>query len=88
MTDIVAAALSKTKAGYPDLFRNVFKYLSKLEERGAKPNHEAQLVNRFAKAHSAAQAGFKKSGVPVKKGRISCIFPPGASRTILSIAFF
>lgn len=77
VTDVVAAALSKTKAGYPDLFRSVFKYLSKLEERGAKPNHEAQLVSRFAKAHSASQAGFKKSGVPVKKGRMSCIFPPG-----------
>ena len=75
--DVVAAALSKTGAGYPDLFRNLFKYLSNLEERGARPNHEAQLVSRFAKAHAAAQAGFKKSAVPVKEGRISCVFPPG-----------
>jgi hypothetical protein len=35
------------------------------------------LVGRFAKAHAAAQAGFKKSGSPVKEGRISCVFPPG-----------
>jgi hypothetical protein len=76
-TDIVAAALGKTKAGYPDLFRSVFKYLSKIEERGAKPNHEAQLVRRFADAHSAAQARLKKSGIPVKNGRISCILAPG-----------
>jgi hypothetical protein len=26
--------------------------------------------------HAAAQAGFKKSGVPAKEGRISCVFPP------------
>jgi hypothetical protein len=76
-TDVAAAALSKTGAGYPDLLRDLFKYLSNLEERGAKPNREAQLVSRFAKAHAAAQAGFKKSGVPVKEGRISCVFPPG-----------
>jgi hypothetical protein len=75
-TDVVAAALSKTGAGYPDLLRDLFKYLSNLEERGARPNREAQLVSRFAKAHAAAQAGFKKSGVPVKEGRISCVFPP------------
>ncbi len=77
MSDVVAAALSKTKAGYPDVFRSVFKYLSKLEERGAKPNHEAQLVRKFAEAHSAAQVKFKKSDIPVKNGRMSCIFPPG-----------
>ncbi len=76
-TDVVAAALKKTGAGYPDLLRDLFKYLSNLEERGAKPNREAQFVGRFAKAHAAAQAGLKKSGVPVKEGRISCVFPPG-----------
>src|SRR6202051_1337151 len=73
-TDVVAAALSKTGAGYPDLLRDLFKYLSNLEERGGRPNREAQLVSRFAKAHAAAQAEFKKSGVPVKEGRISCVF--------------
>ena len=75
-TDVVAAALSKSGAGYQDLLRDLFKYLSNLEERGAKPNREAQLVSRFARAHAAVQAGFKKSGVPVKEGRISCVFPP------------
>jgi hypothetical protein len=76
-TDVVAAALSKTGAGYSELFRDLSKYLSKLEERGAKPNREAQLLGRFAKAHASAQAGLEKSGVPVKEGRISCVLPPG-----------
>ncbi len=75
--DVVTAALTNTGAGYPDLFRNLFKYLSNLDKRAAKPNHEAQLSSRFGKVHAAAQAGFKKSGVSVKEGRISCILPPG-----------
>ena len=77
VADIVAAALNKTCAGYPDLFRDLFKYLSNIEDRGAKPNREAQLVGRFAKTHAAAQGDLQKSGVPVKEGRISCVFPPG-----------
>jgi hypothetical protein len=77
VTDVATAALEKTDAGYPELFRDLFKYLSKLEERGAKPNREAQMVGRFAKTHSAAQSALQKSGVPVKDGRISCVFPPG-----------
>lgn len=77
VTDVVAAAMNKTGSAYPDLIRDLFKYLSNFDERGAKPNREAQFVGRFAKAHAAAQAEFKKSGVPVKEGRISCVFPPG-----------
>jgi hypothetical protein len=77
VTDVGTAALEKTGAGYPELFRDLFKYLSKLEERGPKPNREAQMVARFAKAHSATQDAIEKSGVPIKDGRISCVFPPG-----------
>ena len=75
--DVVAAALNKTCAGYPYLFRELFKYLSNIEDRGAKPNREAQFVGRFSKTHAAAQADLQKSGVPAKEGRISCVFPPG-----------
>lgn len=63
-TDVVAAALSKTGAGYPDLFRDLYKYLSNLESRGARPNRETQFVGRFAKAHSSAQAAFKNLTCP------------------------
>jgi hypothetical protein len=77
VTDVVAAAMNKTSPGYPDLLRDLFKYLSNLEERGAKPNREAQFVGRFAKAYAAARDDFKKSGMPIKEGRILCAFPPG-----------
>jgi hypothetical protein len=76
-TDVVHAALKKTGEGYPQLLRDLFKYLSNLAERGVKPNREAQFVGRFARAHAASQDGFRKSGLSVKDGRISCIFPPG-----------
>jgi hypothetical protein len=77
VTDVVDAALKKTGAGCPELNRDLFKYLSNLSERGPKPNREHQFVRRFAKTHAAAHAAFKKSGVPVREGRISCVFPPG-----------
>ncbi len=74
--DVVDHALKKTCAAYPDLLRDISRYLSNLEERGVKPNREAQFIGRFAKTHAAAQAGLKNSGVSVKEGRISCAFPP------------
>jgi hypothetical protein len=77
VTDVVDTALKKRGAGYPELLRDLCKYLSNLEERGAKPNREAQFVGRFAKTHSTAQDTLRKLGVPLKDSRISCVFPPG-----------
>ena len=76
-TDVVTTALNRASGGCSDLFRDLFKYLSNLGERGAKPNREAQFVSRFARAHATMQTEFKKSGVFAKEGCISCIFPPG-----------
>jgi hypothetical protein len=75
--DVIAAASNRTGAGYPDLLRDLFKYLSNIKERGAKPNREAQFVGRFARAHAVAQGQFKKLEIPAQKGRFSCVFPPG-----------
>ena len=71
--DVGAFAFGKT--AYPELFRDIFKYLARLSERGPKPNREAQLIGRFGKVHAAAQAAIKKSRVPAKEARISCVFP-------------
>jgi hypothetical protein len=76
-TDATALALSKAFAGYPALFRDLFKYLSHIGERGQKINREAQLIGRFAKAHALAQRAVRKTAIDVKEGRISCAFPPG-----------
>ena len=77
VTDIVAATVNKTGADYPDLFRDILKYLSRIEDHGAKPNREAQLLGRFARTHSSAQRDLQKSGILAKHGRISCVMPLG-----------
>ena len=77
VTDIAAFAFEKKLALYPALFRDTFKYLLRLNDRGPKPNREAQLTGRFAKARARAQTEIKKAGIPVKRARISCAFPAG-----------
>jgi len=73
--DIATLAADKTLSAYPELMREVFKYLSKLNERGIKPNWEAHVGARFTKVHAAAQATINKARIPVSHGKISCAFP-------------
>ena len=73
VTDIVALAFDKTFAAYPPLIRDVFKYLSSLNDRGPKQNREAQLIGRFAKVHVPAQSAIEKAGIREKKARISLL---------------
>ncbi len=70
-------ASDKNFAAYPALMRNVFKYLSNIGDRGPKPNFEAQLTARFARAHALVQSAIKKARIPAKEARISCLFPSG-----------
>jgi hypothetical protein len=77
VADIAAFAFDKTFAAYPALIRDIFKYLSNLSDRGPKPNREAQLTSRFAKAHAPVQTAIKKARIPAKEARISCVFPSG-----------
>ena len=44
--------------------RDAFKYLSSLGDRGPKPNFDAFLTARFARAHAAAQAAIAKARIP------------------------
>jgi hypothetical protein len=75
--DIAAFAFDRTFAAYPALIGDIFKYLSNLDDRGPKPNREAQLTGRFAKAHAPVQTAIKKTRIPTKEARISCVFPSG-----------
>ncbi len=77
VADIAALASDKTLAAYPALICDVFRYLSNLGDRGPKPNVEARLTARFARAHAPAQATIAKADVPAKEARISCVFPSG-----------
>ena len=77
VADIEALASDKTFAAYPGLMRDVFKYLSKLGDRGPKPNVEGHLAARFTRAHLPAQTVIKKARIPAEEARITCVFPPG-----------
>lgn len=57
--------------------RDTFKYLSKLEERGAKPNVEQNLAGRFTRTHEGAQAVLEKKQVKVKTATVLSMFPKG-----------
>jgi uncharacterized protein YchJ len=76
VADIETLASDKTFASYPALMRDVFKDLSKLDDRGPKPNVEGHLAARFGRAHLPAQAAIKKARIPIKEARISCLLPP------------
>lgn len=77
VADIYTLASDKAFAGYPALMRDVLKYLSRLDDRGRKPNLEEHLTSRFARTHSPTQAAIKKARITAKEARISCIFPRG-----------
>jgi hypothetical protein len=63
--------------GYPRVMQNVFKYLSTLSTRGAKPNVEASLNAEFKRVHASTRAVVKKSGVHLSEARVSCLWPAG-----------
>ena len=77
VADIGMLASEKTFGTYPALMRDTFKYLSKLGVHGPKPNLEANLAARFARAHTPAQAFIRKAQIPAREARISCVFPLG-----------
>jgi hypothetical protein len=73
--DVVRLASNKLFAHYPLLVHDVFRYLSDIEDRGAKPNREAHLNARFVKNHAPAQAAIGKARVPIRQGRVVSAFP-------------
>jgi|SRR5882724_5419799 len=77
LPDIFPLASDKAFAAYPPVMRDTFKYLTKLEERGPKPNVEQNLASRFARAHAAAQGLLDKKNVAMKKANVLSMFPKG-----------
>jgi hypothetical protein len=77
LPDIFKTASDKAFAGYQLVMRDAFKYLTRLEERGPKPNVEEGLAGRFARTHAAAQAVLEKMQADVKKAQVLSMFPKG-----------
>ena len=73
--DVVELSVNGSFAAYPALMGDAFKYLINRDERGAKPNFEAQLAARFAKAHPSAQSSARKWGGSLVGGRVRAAFP-------------
>jgi hypothetical protein len=64
-------------AGYPDLMRKIFRFLSAFPARGAKPNFEASLIAEFRRIHTSTVRVAKKSGAHLAEARVSCLWPTG-----------
>ncbi len=60
---------------YYGIMSKSFKYLQFVHERGAKPNLENSLAAKFKRSHTKAQKYFKKNNMPIKAGKIECLFP-------------
>ncbi|HSZ73474.1 MAG TPA: DUF4238 domain-containing protein, partial [Rhizomicrobium sp.] len=76
-SDVLNLAASEAFQVYPAVMRDVYKYLSKYPERGAKHNVEQRLTARFQRAHASAQKLVGSSGVAANEGRIQCVFASG-----------
>jgi hypothetical protein len=77
VAEIFAIGSGESFAAYRPLMRDSFKYLAKLEERGAKPNVEQNLAGRFSRAHEKAQATLRKVRLEVRRAQIRSLFPKG-----------
>jgi hypothetical protein len=75
--EIGALAERGVFGGYPDIMRKVFKYLSSLPAKGAKPNVEASLNAEFKRIHGSTVQVARKSGVYLAEARVSCLWPAG-----------
>lgn len=73
--DVVGLSLSAASAAYPALMGEAYKYLINRSARGPKPNFEAQLAARFAKAHASAQSVLRSAQGGLVDGRLRVAFP-------------
>jgi hypothetical protein len=72
--DVVRLADQHAMAPYPETFGSVTRYLRGLEERGRRPNFEAQLPGRFAQAQHA-QRRLARSAVRCTEARVHVLLP-------------
>jgi hypothetical protein len=77
VADIAQGATDSTFSAYHALVRDVFRYLSKLDDRGPKPNYEEHLNACFVQTHTRVQSEIKKADLRIKQARMLCAFPRG-----------
>jgi hypothetical protein len=71
--------ISGTRAfeGYAQLIGDAFKYLSKIDRKGSKPNFEAGLAARLTRLHKDAQQRLRKEVPSFSTARVHGLFPAG-----------
>ena len=73
--DILTITFDTSMTEFPPLMRDIFKYLTRVSERGVKANVEASLAARFARAKSAADKAMNKLDGHHYLGRVLGLFP-------------
>ena len=59
------------------VFRDAYRYLSRVEAKGVKPNLEKRLAAQFSNANQSYEAAITKADVYRQKIRLHCAFPKG-----------
>ncbi len=74
--EVASMAEQAESSKLPDLMSATFRYLTRVGERGLKPNREKQLTAGFGRAHASMRAIYGKSA-STTEACISCLFPVG-----------
>jgi uncharacterized protein DUF4238 len=59
------------------VFRDVFRYLTRVGDKDVKPNYEKHLSAQFRKSHHEYEAAISKANLIRSEVRIQCAFPKG-----------
>lgn len=73
--DVVGLSENGAFAAYPALMGDAFKYLINRDQRGTKPNFEAQLAARFARALVPTRTAARMTGGSIIDGRVRAALP-------------
>lgn len=80
VTDSCQAGLASMESGFrefPALIGDAFNYLRHRQARGARPNFEAQLAARFARAQTGASASIRRRQFGYSAGCLRLMCPIG-----------
>jgi hypothetical protein len=73
--DVVGLSVSGAFDAYSALMGDAFKYLINRDQRGAKPNFEAQLAARFARALVPTRTATRMTGGSIVDGKVRAALP-------------
>lgn len=59
------------------VFRGAYRYLQRIDAKGAKPNVEQRLRAEFSRAHKAYETEIRKADLIRRETQIQCAFPRG-----------